>query len=64
VITLIQPLAADPLVVRFHAPYLLGCTLLVGVALLWAKRLGRAMGTLLVGLYLLYLAVNLRYIAT
>jgi cation:H+ antiporter len=63
VITLIRPLAADPLVLRFHAPYLLGCTLLVGVALLWAKRLGRAMGALLLGLYLLYLAVNLRYIA-
>jgi cation:H+ antiporter len=63
VITLIRPLAADPLVLHFHAPYLVGCTLLVAVALLWAKRLGRAMGALLVGLYLLYLAVNLRYIA-
>ncbi|MGH8067496.1 MAG: sodium:calcium antiporter [Candidatus Entotheonellia bacterium] len=62
VIALIRPLAADPLVLHFHAPYLLGCTLLVAVALLWAKRLGRAMGALLVGLYLLYLAVNMRYI--
>ena len=60
VIALIRPLAADPLVLRFHAPYLLGCTLLVAVALLWVNRLGRAMGAFLVGLYLLYLAVNLR----
>ena len=63
VITLIRPLAAAPLVLHFHAPYLVGCTLLVAVALLRAKRLGRAMGALLVGLYLLYLAVNMRYIA-
>jgi cation:H+ antiporter len=62
-IALIRPLTAHPLVLRFHAPYLLGCTLLVAVALLWAKRLGRIMGALLVGLYLLYLAVNLRSIA-
>jgi cation:H+ antiporter len=62
VIALIQPLAPDPLVLRFHTPYLIGCTLLVAVALLWAKRLGRVMGVLLVGLYLLYLAVNVRYI--
>jgi cation:H+ antiporter len=60
VIALIRPLAADPLVLRFHAPYLLGCTLLVAAALLWAHRLGRAMGAFLVGLYLLYLAINLR----
>jgi cation:H+ antiporter len=63
VIALIRPLTADPLVLQFHAPYLLGCTFLVAVALLWAKRLGRVMGALLVGLYLLYLAINLRYIA-
>jgi cation:H+ antiporter len=63
VIALIRPLAADPLVLHFHVPYLLGCTLLVAAALLWAKRLGRPMGALLVGLYLLYLAVNLRYLA-
>ena len=63
VIALIRPLTADPFVLRFHAPYLVGCTVLVAVALLWAKRLGRIMGALLVGLYLLYVAVNLRYIA-
>jgi cation:H+ antiporter len=62
VIALIRPLTVDPLVLRFHAPYLLGCTVLVAAALLWAKRLGRVMGALLVGLYLLYLAVNLRSI--
>jgi hypothetical protein len=51
------------MVLRFHAPYLLGCTLLVAVALMCADRLGRAMGALLVGLYLVYLAINLRYMA-
>jgi len=64
VISLIQPLTADPQVLSFHAPYLIGCILLVAIALLSAKRLGRAMGALLVGLYLLYLSVNLYYIAT
>lgn len=63
IIALIWPLMADPLVLRVHAPYLLGCTVLVAVALLWAAKLGRAMGAFLVGLYLLYLAVNLRYIS-
>jgi cation:H+ antiporter len=62
VISLIRPLTVDPQVLGFHAPYLLGCTLLVAVALLSAKRLGRAMGTTLVGLYLLYLSINLYYI--
>jgi cation:H+ antiporter len=63
VISLIQPLAADSLVLRFHVPYLIGCTVLVGIALLRAKRLGRVMGTILIGLYLIYLTVNLQYIA-
>jgi cation:H+ antiporter len=63
VISLIQPLTADPQVLRFHAPYLIGCTILVAVALLSAKRLGRAMGAILVGLYLLYLTINIYYIA-
>jgi cation:H+ antiporter len=62
-IALIRPLTADPLVLRVYAPYLLGCTLLIAVALLQAKKLGRVMGTLLVGLYLLYLALNLRYVS-
>jgi len=30
VVALVQPLVADPLVVRLHAPYLVGCILLVG----------------------------------
>jgi cation:H+ antiporter len=64
VISLIQPLTAEPLVLRFHGPYLIGCTLFVAIALLWAKQLGRAMGAILVGLYLFYLAVNLYYIST
>jgi cation:H+ antiporter len=62
VISFIQPFTADPQVLGFHAPYLIGCILLVAVALLWAKRLGRTMGTLLVGLYLFYLGVNLYYL--
>jgi hypothetical protein len=44
-------------------PYLLDCMLLMAVALLSAKRLGRAMGALLLGLCLLYLVLNLRYMA-
>jgi cation:H+ antiporter len=63
-IALLRPLTAEPLVLRFYAPYLLGCTLLVAVALLWAKKLGRAMGALLIGLYLLYLAISLRYVTS
>ena len=62
VISLIRPLAAEPLVLLFHAPYLIGCTILVAVALLSAKRLGRTMGAILLGLYLIYLTVNLYYI--
>jgi cation:H+ antiporter len=62
VISLIRPLAAEPLVLLFHAPYLIGCTILVAVALLSAKRLGRGMGATLLGLYLVYLTVNLYYI--
>ena len=58
-IALIQPLAAAPLVLRFHVPYLIGCTVLVALGLLGAKRLGRGMGALLVGLSLLYLGLNL-----
>ncbi len=62
VIALAHPLTVDPLVLRLHAPYLIGCTLLVGTALLRAQRLGRGMGALLVLLYLLYLVLNLPYL--
>lgn len=58
-IALVRPVAADPFVLRFHAPYLMGCTLLVAVALLCAQKLGRRMGALLAGLYLVYLGMNL-----
>jgi cation:H+ antiporter len=61
-IALVRPLSADPLILRLHAPYLMGCTLLVASGLLWARRLGRGMGGLLVGLYLLYLGLNLPHI--
>jgi hypothetical protein len=61
-VALVQPLIADPLVVRVHAPYLVGCLLLVGGALLVARALGRRMGSLLVALYLVYVALNLRYL--
>lgn len=62
VLALIRPLTADPLILRLHGPYLIGCTLVVGAALLSARRLGRGMGGVLVGLYLLYLWLNLRHI--
>src|SRR3989442_13938009 len=59
VIALVQPVVVDPLVLRFHASYLLGCTVFVAAALWWASRLGRPMGSALVALYLLYLGLNL-----
>jgi cation:H+ antiporter len=59
VIALVRPITVDPLVLRFHAPYLIGSTLLISGALLTARRLGRVMGLTLVGLYLAYLAINL-----
>lgn len=62
VVALVQPLVADPLVVRLHAPYLVGCILLVGGALLVAQELGRRMGALLVALYLVYVALNLQHL--
>jgi cation:H+ antiporter len=60
-IALIRPLVADPLVLRFHAPFLIACAVIVAIALLSARRLGRGMGTLLIGLYAVYLVVNLAY---
>jgi len=51
VIALLRPLVADPLVLRFHAPYLVACVLLVAGALLSARTLGRGFGLVLVGLY-------------
>lgn len=61
IIALVRPLVADPLVVRLHVPYLLVSIVLVALSLLLAKRLGRPMGLLLVGIYLLYLAFNVQY---
>jgi cation:H+ antiporter len=61
-VALVQPVVADPLVVRLHAPYRVGGILLVGGAPGVAKELGRRMGSLLVSLYLVYLALNLRYL--
>ena len=61
-IALVRPLAADPLVLRLHVPYLVACTLLVAGALLAARRLGRGFGALLVLLYLLYLGLNLPHL--
>ncbi len=46
VLAMIQPLSADPLVLRLHAPYLVACTLLVAGALLTLPRLGRRAGAL------------------
>jgi cation:H+ antiporter len=59
IIALVAPLAADPLVLRLHAPYLIGTVLLVAAGLGLARRLGRGFGLVLVGLYGLYLALNL-----
>jgi cation:H+ antiporter len=62
IVSLVQPLVADALVIRLHVPYLVACVVLVAGALLVARRLGRRMGLVLVGLYLLYLVFNLKYI--
>jgi cation:H+ antiporter len=62
IIALLHPLTADLLVLRFHAPYLALCTLLVATAVLVARKLGRLVGAILVALYVLYLGVNLSQI--
>jgi cation:H+ antiporter len=61
VVALVRPITADPLVLRLHAPYLIGCIIFVASALLWARALGRAMGATLVVLFLLYLALNISH---
>ena len=61
-IALLRPLIADPLILRLHVPYLIACTLLVGGALLAARRLGRGFGVLLLLLYLLYLGLNVPHL--
>jgi cation:H+ antiporter len=61
VIALIRPLTADPLVVRVHLPYLAGCAVVVSVALLTLRKLGRLPGGLLVMLYVAYLAINVAH---
>jgi len=60
-IALVRPLNIDPLVLRLHVPYLIGVTLLVVLALLLARKLGLRSGAILVALYLLYFALNLRH---
>ena len=60
-IALLRPVIADPLVLRFHVPYLALCTLIVASVLLWGRKVGRRTGAFLVALYLVYLAVNLTY---
>jgi cation:H+ antiporter len=58
IIAMVSPVTADPLVLRFHAPYLVACTIGVAVALLSRRRLGRSMGAALVSAYALYLGFN------
>jgi cation:H+ antiporter len=61
IIALLRPLAADPLVLRFHVPFLIGSVVLVACALLSARRLGRGLGLVLLGLFVAYVAINLAY---
>ena len=60
-VAMIRPLTADPLVLRLHVPYLAGCILVVALALVWAQRLGRPMGALLLALYAFYLVLNVSH---
>jgi len=60
-VAVINPLSVDPLVSQLHAPFLAACILIVSMALLWARRLGRWMGVLLIALYGLYLVLNLSH---
>jgi cation:H+ antiporter len=60
-IALIRPISADPWVLKFHVPYLIGSVLFVGVLLMAAKRLGRLAGTALILLYILYLGLNVKH---
>jgi cation:H+ antiporter len=61
-VALVRPIAVDPWVLKFHVPYLIACVLLVGVLLIMAERLGRGTGTMLILLYLAYLAINLTHL--
>jgi cation:H+ antiporter len=58
IIAMVNPVKAGPLVLRFHAPYLVACTIAVALALLSRPRLGRWMGAALVSAYALYLGFN------
>jgi cation:H+ antiporter len=58
-IALAMPLTADPRVLQLHVPYLAAVVLLVAAALGRARRLGRGMGGVLLGLYALYLGLNI-----
>src|SRR5215475_6188739 len=58
IIAIVNPVTADPLVLRFHAPYLVGCTVAVAVALLTRRKLGRLVGAALVSAYALYIGLN------
>ncbi|MBI2219099.1 MAG: sodium:calcium antiporter [Candidatus Rokubacteria bacterium] len=62
VIALVRPLAADPLVLAFHAPYLGACAVVIATAFLVAKRLGRALGAGLIAAYVVYLGLNVAWL--
>ena len=59
---LIQPITADPWILKFHVPFLIACVLFVGTLLMMAKRLGKRTGAVLILLYLIYLGVNLMFL--
>jgi cation:H+ antiporter len=58
IIAMVNPVTADPLVLQFHAPYLVACTIGVAVALLSRPSLGRWMGAALVTAFVVYLGLN------
>ena len=47
---------------QLHVPYLIGCTLVVALALALSARLGRGMGLALIALYVVYLALNIAHV--
>jgi cation:H+ antiporter len=58
VIALFRPLTAAPVILQFYGPLMILCTAAVLLMMVVARRVGRAMGLLLVGFFVVYAAVT------